>query len=1153
MSASPSRIPSEVVPVGVVSSLLSVANKPPKGGISSHSSEHHDSGIDNGHSSDASNCWRTATTDHDREEDATTATTLTTTTTHRDMEDSSSGSEDDVDDDDDDGTEASNLRNALPADELADYEIVQSPEEVKVNEEETRPPASVGTGTPAAPSVGAQQQQSLTRLDNGNSNKVATSKEEKQRQNEEIIILESSSVSSETGSWESVSPEQLQQIHHQQQQQVAGNLSDLTVAASCSSVAKLCADHDSKPIRTACFIDASSLLDDSELAERASTAQRTATKLPPDTDTMEEPPPRKVTEIRDQFSSGEFTPLQLSSGGGGGLVGSMSNSGSSGECVVSGGGRKSSTPPRGSMAMDPKESEKFQGNIVFKNSINQYSGVLIEDPASTDGVSGGGPSNESECLTTRSYPLRNARSDFNSLMDIYQENKKSASGGFKFNYMRTQSENHAEPQSIILPDTPHNSILNVNLVQSCDVQRGRLRSSDGEEQPPSESSEGHRTPRKHLKFMESAPIVSGGVSVADFSPKLCESPPVRRKLDTCPILSGGYVSDCAEGAVEHPAKVVARPTESSSFKSWVIDLNDLPQAEAEQQTTTTTTEEKQTNQATFKNTSQSVPTQKYSHFYVSLDDVPQSPSETIKRGGTDNESSSSASSKVPQPLSASVATTSMKKSTGFFVDFTADSEDAQKKPKEKPTVDGQEKEAGGDESQEEDKNNMFSMFIDFGERKPVPKKESLSFTSRLSETINRRKELERRSESPRSTAERLSSDEGVEKCTSLPFVPLLDRRSDDVQLRPKFRASVSEDQRHTWADKHGASVAAATHSSSAAERPISFTAGDKGLMSIIDKIPLLSKTSSMSIDSSISPMEDFTCSKSELSTFSTSATSNSNNSSTKELNRQLQVLGGSAEKRHQKDAKINETFDKSSQSSITDGVLSKDLSPDSATATNTEDLTYQNEAECLPVECVDVLSEAVVGKLKPLVEVGLSTILETNEKLASPAHKRMGKGAVAVVIKEEEEEAQGQQEKATMSGPEATHTMETLQATIEKQRKLLLETVNEAAETTSFVRLSDMDKPFQSFEIYSSGSVVGMGSASLTKSGGDRRTRSMAGHDAMGGRGSYYEKTRHNNMYYSTDTNIINLASSFENSRSLSRIFPHLSKGKNLRELVLFC
>lgn len=39
------------------------------------------------------------------------------------------------------------------------------------------------------------------------------------------------------------------------------------------------------------------------------------------------------------------------------------------------------------------------------------------------------------------------------------------------------------------------------------------------------------------------------------------------------------------------------------------------------------------------------------------------------------------------------------------------------------------------------------------------------------------------------------------------------------------------------------------------------------------------------------------------------------------------------------------------------------------------------------------------------------------------------------------------------------HTMETLQATIERQQKLLLETVNEEVPLSSFVRLSDMDKP----------------------------------------------------------------------------------------------
>ena len=1046
------------------------------GGIS-RSSEHHDSGIEN--------CNSSIATDHDREEDT---TTFTSSTTHRGDSYASSASEDNAG---------------------GDFEFVNlTSEEVKVT---SRPKVQPGSGAsaPLASNSGSNSAvEAVKRLESNHH--VTTSKAEKQRQNEEIIILESSSVSSETGSWESVTPEHLQQIHHHQL--VAGgggrsggsNLSEVT---ALSNAAPTGSDYDAKPIRTACFIDASSLLDESELAALSTAAvpvdasQRSRVEEEDDADE-----PKIVTEtkqieheIKDQFSSGDYTPLQLS-GGAVNMCSDMNSSSESGYGATP--GRKSVTPPRGggggSVSMDPKEAEKLKGSLVFKNSINQYSGVLIE--TDSEGVcggeevaSGGGTtSDEGDLPVTRSFPLRNTRSDFTSLMDIYQENKRNGGGNpVKFNYMRTQSENHAEPQSIILPDTPHNSILNVNIMGG---SRGRLRSSEAEDDH-CESQDECRTPKRHLKYMESAPIVSGGVSVTDFSPKLCESPPVRRKLDTCPILSGGFKRE--EGVVEEPVKVVSLQQQQSgptSLKSWVIDLNDLPEAKDEE------AEKSVAN----KKTSQSVPTQKYSHFYVSLDD------------GLQEERTSAISDKevVKQEVPSASSVQNTKKSTGFFVEFGVD-EAKNKEPVEEVTKKTAESVSKEDDS--DDKKNIFSMFIDFGDRKPVPKKESLSFTSRFSETINRRKELERRSESPRGSQRVVPGE--VEKCTSLPFVPVDRKAEEAVQLRPKFRSSLSED--HQSKRPEDASSSSGKRGPPAAERPISFTAGDKGLMSIIDKIPLLSKTSSMSIDSSISPIEDFTCSKSEISTFSTSATSNSNNSSTKELSRQLQVLGGCAEKKHKKDAKIGETFDKSSQGSLTDGVLSKDLSPDSATATNTEDLTYQNEVTEVQSEVTTVASE---GTVKVQAEAPLSTIPETNEKLASPAKKNIDKSAVS---------------------QEATHTMETLQATIEKQRKLL-ETVNEAAETTSFVRLSDMDKPFQSFEIYSSGSA--MGNSGLSKSGGvgERRVRST-----LDGRGTYYEKQRHNNMYFSTDTNIINLASSFENSRSLSRIFPHLSKGNVIHRRIL--
>ncbi|XP_045510301.1 uncharacterized protein LOC123705527 isoform X1 [Colias croceus] len=95
-----------------------------------------------------------------------------------------------------------------------------------------------------------------------------TSKEEKQRQNEEIVILESSSVSSETGSWESIFPpkgtekeicekflnnERLLMTEHQLRTKQKKSFSPPS-----AQIEKV----ECKP--TPCFIDASSLVDEEE-------------------------------------------------------------------------------------------------------------------------------------------------------------------------------------------------------------------------------------------------------------------------------------------------------------------------------------------------------------------------------------------------------------------------------------------------------------------------------------------------------------------------------------------------------------------------------------------------------------------------------------------------------------------------------------------------------------------------------------------------------------------------------------------------------------------------------------------------------------------------------------------------------------------------
>lgn len=115
-----------------------------------------------------------------------------------------------------------------------------------------------------------------------------------------------------------------------------------------------------------------------------------------------------------------------------------------------------------------------------------------------------------------------------------------------------------------------------------------------------------------------------------------------------------------------------------------------------------------------------------------------------------------------------------------------------------------------------------------------------------------------------------------------------------------------------------------------------------------------------------------------------------------------------------------------------------------------------------------------------------------------------------------------------------THTMETLQATVERQKKLLESTTNIAeSDSLSFVKLSDMDKPVAPVVIpkYKSKKM----SSSETGFGYSLNTLK---------RNFMFSNDVNSYMSQSTGNNITNLASTLENSRSLTRLFPHLSKGE---------
>ncbi|XP_017489219.1 PREDICTED: LOW QUALITY PROTEIN: serine-rich adhesin for platelets-like, partial [Rhagoletis zephyria] len=671
-------------------------------------------------------------------------------------------------------------------------------------------------------------------------------------------------------------------------------------------------------------------------------------------------------------------------------------------------------------------------------------------------------------------------------------------------------------QTFAQPDTPHNSIAHIENASSnnSSIHRDYTMSSSLSQQRDSgaycsDATDSPipmpRTP-KRSKFDEANPIISGGASIKDFAPKQCESPPVQRRLESCPIVSGGFASldfeptrplgDDDDEQVEMRSRPKTRKP-IPGIASWVVDMSDC---RPERRKSTSSTSSMEVSAGKFRERSDSTSSHKSGcGFYVSLEDVDKKPS-------TDD------LSKKPMKPQMSKSYTAPK-AAGFFVNLSkseyasADEEKHAETKTEEPAV---------------DKKNIFSMFIDIGEsKKPaggLSRKEPFSLAQRLSSSYGSHAAQRRADDVMRSSAS--STETLMAKSSSLKANPDSEMCGESKSLDYKCnldppitvaairrishqqRAQNDAIKRHSWGNNPSKEGLACDY-----KRSISLTAygeskenGGNGLMSIIDKIPLISKTSSLSVDSSLSPFDEYTGSKSELSTCSNNSARNSVSGG--ERDDEVFHAGAGANnsgrvKRRRRDVQINETFDKSSLASITDGVLSKDMSP--ASTTDTDDLTFQQDEEQAMREAASQqqpqqLQQVPSNRSSAII---METIIETKET-SSPKKNAAG------------------------------HTMESLHATIEKQ-KMLLETVNEHGEVEkgTFVKLSDMDKPTK-FELHSP--------ESMSKSVGNHRQINRLFRDDSKTRPHSWTMTR------SQGNSFLSITNSVENLRSLSRLFPNFSK-----------
>ncbi|XP_055841411.1 uncharacterized protein LOC129908712 [Episyrphus balteatus] len=892
---------------------------------------------------------------------------------------------------------------------------------------------------------------------------ISTTKEEKQRQNEEIVIMETSSVSSETGSWESIFP------NH-------GKITEADVRKCCNDFLQnerqnYCGGIEKPGNVTACFIDASSLRDEEE-EQLAFTSQETAT-LPINTvaapletfqqafkfcktnrpkldekkeensksSSSSDESPQKVDDQINNLSDEEKLSRKRDKTKHNDPFGARSSTRLFEPCTDDKGEERdssSSSSDSNEAVIMRKAKERKQGQFVFQHNIQQFSGHMISPK----------------------IPFTN---DISYTTD-YSSSSPAASLVWSSDMERNQKS------SCMLPDTPHNSIVQVHT--RVDYRDSGAYCSDATDSP----IPAPRTPKRFSKFDEANPIVSGGASIKDFSVKQCESPPVRRKTESCPIVSGGFMSLDFERAnnddEEFKIKPKMRKSQAPGVSSWVVDMSDCKNRKD-------------------SSSSSSGDTMSKSGFFVSLENY-----------------SSNGENPIPAERKKSFSD-STKKPQGFYVDLSEDddSRNATPPPSLKTQTPGT--------KDTNDKKNIFSMFIDFGEKKLASKKEPLSLAARLSSSFNLKRStnddlmksstsstetlMSRSSQQPHSDSDQKVEDESKKNTSEpLPTTVAAIRR-----ISKNFAASSSDPKRHSWANNSNNQATANTD----CKRSMSLTGGDKGLMNIIDKIPLISKTSSLSVDSSLSPFDDLTSSKSELgSTYSnTSTTSESGIEGVELRDKNINHIpaGGAAVKvkKRRRDVQLNETFDKSSVASLTDGILSKDLSPIS-TGTDTEDLTFQQEEE---VNLHDANEPSSLQQIKDLTTRSLvmETIIEAKET-SSP--------------------------KKSASNYSSTHTMESLNATIEKQKQLL-ETVTENAvtESRSFVKLSDMDKPLAKFELHSP-------SETMSKSVGNHRQINRLFHETSRTRPHSWTMSR------STGPSILNITNSVDNLKSLSRLFPQFSK-----------
>lgn len=355
-----------------------------------------------------------------------------------------------------------------------------------------------------------------------------STKDEKQRQNEEIVILESSSLSSETGSWESVFPPKMSEkelcekfltiekqncIEPAFKARIAGQNNEIMMSP-CSDDAPNSINDDDAPQpsnkSTCCFIDASTLFDEEDVRPEE---LKPFTSYP---DVIFRSPSKPVPCEKPK----DLSPTDCSD--------SNDNDDS----------------------LEHPEPDSFQKDIsptIFEMTL-AVDDSIEEESAFEDNI---------EPEKSKTIPSLTSASNLTKVI---------------------------LPHPVLMTTTPHNSIISLIASdfktydsESSDCssyKRGSTSSVNSmqqiEEKPGPTSYVGQDILFEDFnkKCNESSPIISGGASIEDHLPKISHSgsPMMKRKIENIPIVSGAYIMS----EENKPEKTVKA---QSSAASWVVDMS----------------------------------------------------------------------------------------------------------------------------------------------------------------------------------------------------------------------------------------------------------------------------------------------------------------------------------------------------------------------------------------------------------------------------------------------------------------------------------------------------------------------------------------------------------------------------------------------------